>query len=344
MRFSLVILLFLATAFGRDLDEGTRAPDSNIETPNDQATTAPLLDEESEIKDILNPETAVPGQDEESNVFGESEGAGEDVDETSEQQNAVDEAEGTRPIDASGSPNEEGGDAAAPSVSNEEEGQEVDESSEGLSLGGDPSEQKPGTEDVAEKATDSPIDQEEAPEQEKVTGSPLPEENEEPISPGTENPAPVAAPVAAPTFNAPVAAPTFDAPVARPSLRPVTPYVATDDDPLKDVDDFNDGGTMGWGWNDSTIDEMEHDRTVIIALSVVFGVMFFFAIFVAYSMLENPDGCCASVCRITVACLCGILRCICYPCRAMCGCTGQSGAQHMMVPDDGHFTHDLELS
>ena len=52
MRFSLVILLFLATAFGRDLDEGTRAPDSNIETPNDQATTAPLLDEESEIKDI----------------------------------------------------------------------------------------------------------------------------------------------------------------------------------------------------------------------------------------------------------------------------------------------------
>ena len=103
----------------------------------------------------------------------------------------------------------------------------------------------------------------------------------------------MAAPVAAPTFNAPVAAPTFDAPVARPSLRPVTPYVATDDDPLKDVDDFNDGGTMGWGWNDSTIDEMEHDRTVIIALSVVFGVMFFFAIFVAYSMLENPDGCCA---------------------------------------------------
>eukprot|EP00536_Pseudo-nitzschia_multiseries_P013895 jgi/Psemu1/310365/fgenesh1_kg.629_\ len=87
---------------------------------------------------------------------------------------------------------------------------------------------------------------------------------------------------------------------------------------------------------------MEHDQSVIIALSVVFGVMFFFAIFVAYQMLHNPDGCCASICRITVACWCGILRCVCYPCRAMCGCTGQQAPKYE-IPDEERFPNDLEL-
>lgn len=121
-----------------------------------------------------------------------------------------------------------------------------------------------------------------------------------------------------------------------PTLRP-TPVPYVPNGPLNEDDN-------GWDWNNSTIDDMEHDKTVIIALSVVFGFMFFFSIFVAYQMLENPDGCCSSICRISVACWCGIIRCVCYPCRAICGCTGQSGGQHMIVPDDGHFTHDLELS
>jgi hypothetical protein len=141
----------------------------------------------------------------------------------------------------------------------------------------------------------------------------------------------------------------------QPSLRPVVPYVSTDDDPLKDDEDeaFED-----WGLNKATVEEVEkevekdvvemaHDTKVVIALSTVFGVMFFFSVFVAYQMLENPNGCCASLCRISVACWCGLTRCICYPCRAMCGCTGeQSGGRqdHMMLPNDGHFTHDLELS
>ena len=105
----------------------------------------------------------------------------------------------------------------------------------------------------------------------------------------------------------------------------------------------NDGE---WGWDNSTVEELEHDQTVIIALSVTFGVMFFFSVFVAYQMLENPHGCCASICRITVACFCGILRFFCYPCRAICGCTGnQNSRDHMIVPDDhGNYTHDLELS
>jgi len=129
----------------------------------------------------------------------------------------------------------------------------------------------------------------------------------------------------------------------QPTLRPATPYFSTGDDPLEGADD-HDGDTSEWAWNDSTIEDIEHDKTVIIALSIVFGVMFFFSIFVAFQMLENPEGCCASICRITVACWCGIIRCICYPCRAICGCTSPTGGQHMIVPDDGHFTNDLELS
>ena len=83
----------------------------------------------------------------------------------------------------------------------------------------------------------------------------------------------------------------------QPSLRPVVPYVSTDDDPLKDDEDeaFED-----WGLNKATVEEVEkdveemaHDTKVVIALSTVFGVMFFFSVFVAYQMLENPNGCCA---------------------------------------------------
>merc|ERR1712032_325220 len=144
--------------------------------------------------------------------------------------------------------------------------------------------------------------------------------------------------------------PTFDFPTTayiKPTLRPTVPYVSVDDDPIKN-DVLNEGDMdsfEGWGWNDSTVEEMEHDKTVVIALSTVFGVMFFFSIYVAYQLLENPDGCCASLCRISVACVCGFLRCICYPCRTICGCTGQSTGPHSIISnEDGHFTHDLELS
>jgi len=138
---------------------------------------------------------------------------------------------------------------------------------------------------------------------------------------------------------------------AKPSLRPVSPYVSTDDDPLKNDSDeaFSD-----WGFNEETVNEIEkdveemaHDTKVVIALSTVFGLMFFFAVFVAYQMLEKPNGICASLCRITVAFWCGLLRCVCWPCRKMCGCTDNdkpNREDHMMLANDGHFTHDLELS
>lgn len=155
---------------------------------------------------------------------------------------------------------------------------------------------------------------------------------------------PEEAPVTAPTESRPLFTP-YPTVFRKPTLRPASVYVPSFDDPVKAEDENMkyDPTTGTWFTNESTIEEIEHDKTVIIALSTVFGIMFLFSVFVAYQMLENPEGCCASICRITVACLCGILRCVCYPCRAMCGCTGAKGPTYA-IPDDGQFTHDLELS
>lgn len=183
------------------------------------------------------------------------------------------------------------------------------------------------------------------------------------------------------SYDSPVAAPTYDyfdqendieeksAPTYYPTIgnldqystpeymkpptnRPTVPYISSDDDPLKndELDKGIEGGMnslVDWFSNESTINEMEHDKNVIIALSVVFGAMFIFSIFTAYQLLENPEGCCASICRITVACWRGIVLCVCYPCRAICGCTNkQRSGRHTMVgtADEDGFTHDLELS
>jgi len=185
------------------------------------------------------------------------------------------------------------------------------------------------------------------PVSEKGTESPG-EENDE-SEKGTEPPTSYNDPFPAPTDTAPTYSyptPVYIEPTPRPvaTPRPVVPYVSADDDPLEESTDEGEDSGEEWKWNTSSVEELEHNKTVIIALSTVFGVMLLFAIFVAYQLLENPEGCCASICRIAVACMCGVLRCVCYPCRAICGCTGQSTRNHMIVPEDGNFTHDLELS
>ena len=90
----------------------------------------------------------------------------------------------------------------------------------------------------------------------------------------------------------PVARVYTDSPTAIPQA-----YVATDDDPLQPQpldlsEDINDGGTP-WEWKDSKLEDMEHDRTVLVALLSVFGVGIFLSIFVAHQMTQNPRGCCA---------------------------------------------------
>lgn len=141
----------------------------------------------------------------------------------------------------------------------------------------------------------------------ETTLEPTVEPPTEPTIVATISPAPVSSPTGVfptPTEAVPSAfEPTM--PVATsPTFAPVRPafptsiwepptdspmvYVPSDDDPLQQptVDDT-------FGWNDSTLDEIEHDRTVLIALSVVFGVGVCLAIFTAQQVLENPNGCCS---------------------------------------------------
>lgn len=94
-------------------------------------------------------------------------------------------------------------------------------------------------------------------------------------------------------------APTYDEapyslPVYVPPTKSPTVYMATDDDPLQHTTGDDDKvDEEEWQWNASSAEEMEHDKTVVIALSVVFGVMLLFSVLVAHQMLEHPQGCCA---------------------------------------------------
>lgn len=352
LRSLLVILACLTTVFGAALEETTLAPTLYVEDGNDQEPPPVFLDEESETEAFENSNIVGGDEDEkepdeeqakegESNADDESdqnegeivEGGGDDV-ESELESNIGNDTKNTTLVEHIEDTSSHVGDALAPSApsKDEEEGNDGGDTSPGeLSLGGnsesgagdDSSDQKAGAEE--DEGKDEAVG-----DNQKEGG------DDKSASSGTVNPG-FDDIIEVPTSTPFTMFPTAYRPPTLPTLRPAVPYVSAGEDPLK-ADDNE------WKWNGSTVDEMEHDKTVLIALSIVFGFMFFFSIFVAYQLLENPDGCCSSICRITVACWCGIIRCICYPCRAMCGCTGQSGGQHMIVPDDGHFTHDLELS
>jgi hypothetical protein len=151
--------------------------------------------------------------------------------------------------------------------------------------------------DDAPVPIDSPVvAKEENEDQESPSSSTKNDENDNPVSTSTE------APTYYPTKYKEPSIPTAE--YRSPTQRPTLPYFSSDDDPLKndeldEADNMDSSFSEEWGWNDSTIEEIEHDKTVLIALSVVFGVMFFFSIFVAYQMLENPEGCCA---RLVIMC------------------------------------------
>jgi len=349
MRFSLVILAYLATAFGTELEETTDVPTTLVPTTlaqttivpttklgaeggNDQDQTSVDLDKDDGVtsesfddSEIVDGQVGVDSfdEDEEDDAIElEINPAGEAI--KNEEENGDDQLS---TVESEESDDTDGGAESAPPESTQPESAPP-ESTPPESTPPESSIPNDGNEGLG---TDVPDDQED----DQVGGDGddgLPDiegiDEDELIPSGIENP------------NSWTPSPTAYKP---PTLRPAVPYIPTDDDPLKGPEGYG-AKIEDWFSNESTIDEMEHDKNVVIALSVVFGVMFFFSVFVAYQMLENSDGCCASVCRITVACWCGLIRCICYPCRSMCGCTDASGGQHMMVPDDGHFTHDLELS
>jgi len=125
-----------------------------------------------------------------------------------------------------------------------------------------------------------------------------------------------------------------------PSESPVK-YVSRDDDILEAEKEENNAS---WAKNNyETLEQMAHDRNVLIALSTVFGLMILFSVIVAHQMLNNPDGCCASICRVITQCTCCIFSTICFPCAMVCGGNKRRGHTRMMN-DSNTYGHDLELT
>ena len=114
------------------------------------------------------------------------------------------------------------------------------------------------------------------------------------------------------------------------------PYEPPTDDPIQEE---NDDLPSDWT-NDplkqleTTADAMIKDRNVRIAVIVLSVVAVCFMLCIAQQMLENPDGCCASLCRCSVACV----RLVC------CCCCRRSKRPHHHRISDYEYTHDLELS
>ena len=312
MRISLVILASLATAFGANLEESTYVPTSYLSVDgNDQDIPPVDFDgdanesfEDSEIKDenpgvdsIDEDEGRDDGDDETANELEMNPAEGETIqneevigeDEFSAVESEQSEVTGDDAQSATPPPDED-----ARNESNDLSTNEVD-------LGGSDSEsevgdnlQGQGTE-VPDIQGDGQYPYDEGPTVEGSDGKDglpdIQEEDEDETFPSswTQNPGSDEFVVTPTPIDSFTPYPTAYRP---PTLRPSVPYVSTDDDPLKDTDGFG-SKIEDWFSNESTIEEMEHDRNVIIALSVVFGFMFFFSVFVAYQMLENPDGCCA---------------------------------------------------
>jgi hypothetical protein len=207
-----------------------------------------------------------------------------------------------------------------------------------------------GDEDEGMDVDEPPYDETEAPNSAFGTG-----DSDAPSS-SDMNPSPndIPYPTLSPTMWQ---APTLGIP---PTSKPVI-YVATDDDPLQQEDESiaekegQEGNSQTGGIGDylyfdhgESLEEMEHDQNVAIALGVCFGIGLCLTIITAHQMMDNPDGCCASVCRIIVACQCAITRCVCFPCRLMCGCTGKGRNNQRYSNDLGYsrnqYSSDLELT
>eukprot|EP00538_Stauroneis_constricta_P002562 CAMPEP_0119561676 /NCGR_PEP_ID=MMETSP1352-20130426/18322_1 /TAXON_ID=265584 /ORGANISM="Stauroneis constricta, Strain CCMP1120" /LENGTH=279 /DNA_ID=CAMNT_0007609929 /DNA_START=211 /DNA_END=1051 /DNA_ORIENTATION=+ len=78
-------------------------------------------------------------------------------------------------------------------------------------------------------------------------------------------------------------------PHAKPTNEPTEEYVPPDDDPVK-KEDADEKSTDEWDEEDyETLEEMEKDRNVLIALGVVFGFGLILTLITAHQMLENPE-------------------------------------------------------
>ena len=69
-------------------------------------------------------------------------------------------------------------------------------------------------------------------------------------------------------------------------------------------------------------------------------------IYTAYQMSENPDGICASLCRLVITVIGCILKVALIPCKYILGGGRPSGGHYMATPDyrDPYGSRHMELT
>ena len=101
----------------------------------------------------------------------------------------------------------------------------------------------------------------------------------------------------------------------------------------------------------TTIEGLEHqaeeiieDRNVDIVATILIVVSILIMICVAQQMVENPDGCCARLCRCTVATCRAATNCCC--CCGLSARAKERRTHDLIVPANGYddYDHDLVLS
>eukprot|EP00978_Attheya_sp_CCMP212_P033244 scaffold133245_cov50-Attheya_sp.AAC.5 len=125
---------------------------------------------------------------------------------------------------------------------------------------------------------------------------------------------------------------------------PGSTYIPPDDDPVgkdPDEDKWTDGDSNAQ--HNETPDETMHDKNIQILVGVSVTLGFAGMLYSAYQVMQNPDGLCASICRLSIRCI----SCLFSVCRFMFGGDRQD-SNYLASPlgrDDHSFAHeDLELT
>ena len=96
-----------------------------------------------------------------------------------------------------------------------------------------------------------------------------------------------------PTFVGEPTEPHIYKPPTEPPTAEYVPPPPSAGDPVEQEQEEEKEQDADWGEGKETLEELERDQRVLIALGVIGGIALLLLICTAHQMLENPDGCCA---------------------------------------------------
>jgi len=131
------------------------------------------------------------------------------------------------------------------------------------------------------------------------------------------------------------------------------PYVPPpeDEDPLNGADDDekveDNWQKKGEKAIEDELEAYEKDKRVRVVAIVMSSILVFALLLTAQQALNNPDGLCASICRLLIKLLGCICRLVCLPCTLCCGSRAGHvrGTQHkpMSIPESEFRANEMDM-